>query len=130
MKSTADMELTMQMDNGAMRKVDVVAKGEYKDYSKEALPASVLSNGETKVLYFYASWCPVCKRIDTLLTGWYAGDAKNVATYKINFDDEKALRQKYGVTYQHTFVKIDGEGNVLEINRGPTDDELKVLIQG
>ncbi len=31
----------------------------------------------------------------------------------VDFDTANDLRQKYGVTVQHTFVQVDAEGNEL-----------------
>ena len=52
-----------------------------------------------------------------------------LTTYKIDYDNEKILKQKYGVTYQHTFVKIGGQGNIIKSITGPSDDELKDLLK-
>jgi thiol-disulfide isomerase/thioredoxin len=66
------------------------------------------------VLFFHASWCPTCRTAD-------ADILKNVSTIpsgatiiKVDYDKEVALKQKYGVTTQHTFVEIDTQGNLLE----------------
>ena len=48
--------------------------------------------------------------------------------YKVNYDTETSLKSRYGVTYQHTFVLIDGEGNAIQKLQTPSDAELKALI--
>lgn len=104
--------------------VVVQARGTYTAYSP-----SVLQNGKTKVLFFHATWCPICKEADKKLRDWYdnqGGFAMSV--YQTDYDTEKALKAKYGVTFQHTFVKVDGQGNLLEKLEGPTDDQLKQLL--
>jgi thiol-disulfide isomerase/thioredoxin len=76
------------------------------------------STADKIVLFFYADWCPTCRPIDL--------EFKNslkiplgVEIYRINYNDEdtdeeeKALASKYGVTYQHTFVQVDKEGNEI-----------------
>ncbi len=126
----------MQKDEGTMMKKEdakddtvMMSAGAYKDATASNLPASVLADGKTKVLYFFAAWCPTCKKANQTLTSWYADGKGLLTVYKINYDEEKTLEQKYGVTYQHTFVKVDGQGNMIEKIQGPSDDELKRLLQ-
>lgn len=136
-KTVEDLEVKMmKKDEGAMMKKEDVKEGtammsvgEYKDHTANNLPASVLTDGKTKVLYFFASWCPTCKKANQTLTSWYVDGKGMLTVYKINYDEEKSLEQKYGVTYQHTFVKVDGQGNMIEKIQGPSDEELKRLLQ-
>jgi thioredoxin 1 len=98
--------------------------GAYTDYRSD-----VLTNGQEKVLFFHAAWCPICRTQDTELKAWYGSDAgKFVTTYKVDYDTEKDLKAKYGVTYQHTFVRVDGQGNVLTKVQGPNDEQLTALL--
>ncbi len=114
----------MEKDEGMMKK-----EGAYIDNSSALLADTVLTDGATKVLFFHASWCPTCKAGDATLTSWYTAGGEMVTTYKINYDTEKMLAQKYGVTYQHTFVKVDGQGNMIEKIQGPSNDQLEALLK-
>jgi thioredoxin 1 len=66
------------------------------------------------VLFFHANWCPTCiavnKDIETNL--------KNIPTdltiLKTGYDDEKELKELYGVTAQHTFVQVDNTGKLIK----------------
>lgn len=107
----------MMNDDGTMK------KGDYAAYSD-----AVLADGETKVLFFAASWCPICKIADEKLTTWYSTATPGYSVYKVDYDASSALKAEYGVTYQHTFVLVDGEGKMVRKIQGPTDDELKELI--
>ena len=109
---------TMQPDAAAM------TKGEYVAYRE-----GVIGDGQTSVLFFHATWCPVCKRADTSLRGWYAGDDALLTTYKVDYDTYKELKKRYGITYQHTFVKIDGQGNALGKLEGPSDIDLLAFLR-
>lgn len=101
----------------------------------------VLMNGQTKIIFFHAAWCPACRKADDTLRELYnRGDDLTMSfdelmevlpqysTYKVDYDTEKDLRAKYGVTYQHTFVLVDGQGNALKTVQGPSDDVLKSMI--
>ncbi len=132
-KGTEAMEKAMEKTEGMMeKKEDTMMKkeaGMYKDNTASLLADTVVMDGTTKVLFFHASWCPTCKAADSSLTSMYADGAGKLTTYKINYDTEKALATKYGVTYQHTFVKVDGAGNMIEKIQGPTNDQLTALLQ-
>lgn len=81
--------------------------GVYADYSTEKVAAT----SGTKLLFFYAPWCPQCRELDADITknGLPAG----VTVFKTDYDSNQALRQKYGVTIQTTFVKIDDNGDKI-----------------
>jgi len=68
-------------------------------------------------LYFYANWCPICKReqVDTFAAFNELND-QNLIGFRVNYKDgdddadEKALAQQYGIAYQHTKVILkDGK---------------------
>lgn len=98
--------------------------GSYMTYAD-----AVLRDGREKVLFFHAAWCPTCKKADQQLTSLYGETAYPRSTYRVDYDAETELKQRYGVTYQHTFVLVDGVGNALETIQGPSDAELRALLQ-
>lgn len=132
-KGTETMDKAMEKAEGIMDETnDAMMKkeaGMYKDNTASLLADTVVMDGTTKVLFFHASWCPTCKAADSTLVSMYADEAGKLTTYKINYDTEKALAKKYGVTYQHTFVKVDGKGNMIEKIQGPSNDQLETLLQ-
>ncbi len=68
----------------------------------------------TKVYFFHAPWCPVCKEFDEKITADAGLVPTGVTIIKTDFDSETDLRQKYGVTYQHTFVQVDDSGELVD----------------
>lgn len=115
---------SMMNDDDAMMDDDAqLDAGVYSAYAPD-----VLMNGETKVFFFHAAWCPVCRAADTKLLTWYAENMPTMNLYKVDYDAETALKSKYGVTYQHTFVVVDGEGNALQTVQGPSDAQLMAMI--
>jgi len=81
--------------------------GVYTDYSKQA----VLTTKGTKLLFFYAPWCPQCRAIEASIKK--SGIPNDVTVFKVDYDSNQELRQQYGVVIQTTFVKIDGQGNKI-----------------
>lgn len=65
------------------------------------------------VLFFNATWCPPCKETVDNLQSDPGSIPAGLTIVAVDYDDSMSLRQRYGVTIQHTFVHIDGEGNEL-----------------
>jgi len=97
--------------------------GTYKDYNA----ATVSSTKGTKVLFFHAQWCPQCRQLDSQITT--GPIPENVTIFKVNYDTSQDLRQKYGVTLQTTFVKIDDAGNAVKKYVAYDEPTLAALIR-
>lgn len=101
--------------------------GRYVEYSPTAL---VDATGTRRVLFFYAAWCPTCKPADADFKANSDQIPEDVTVIRVNYNDddtdeaEKALAKKYAVTYQHTYVEIDSEGNTVKVWNGGQLDEL------
>ena len=95
--------------------------GEYKPYSESAFSESF---GKKRVLFFHANWCPECRAADKVLNANLSRIPADVVLFKTDYDTEKALKAKYGVTYQHTYVHVDANGAKLKIWNGGDIDEL------
>lgn len=97
--------------------------GAYKNYSE----SEVAATKGTKVLFFHAQWCPQCRQLDAEITTGPLPE--NVTIFKVNYDTSQALRQKYGVTLQTTFVKIDDAGNLVKKYVAYDEPTLAALIR-
>ena len=120
-------EDTMKKDDTMMKDEPAMMKkaGEYKDYSVEITNAAQAA-GSKVVLFFYAPWCPFCRAADADFQAHGDKIPVGVTVLKTSYDNETALKQKYGVTYQHTFVQIDNNGNlVTKWISGDTDQLAK-----
>jgi thiol-disulfide isomerase/thioredoxin len=82
--------------------------GRYVEYDESALAAAE----GTKVLFFHAPWCPQCRALEASIQE--STIPAGVTIFKVDYDTNQALRQKYGVTIQTTLVKIDDNGNLVE----------------
>jgi thiol-disulfide isomerase/thioredoxin len=110
----------MAMEKEAMMKKDAMSKSSDVMMKKEAgmyNPYSVTNLAQnstgTNVVFFHAPWCPSCKSIDADITTNLAKLPEGFQILKADFDTSTALKQKYGVTSQSTFVKVDKDGNKI-----------------
>ncbi|MFZ2523509.1 MAG: thioredoxin family protein [Minisyncoccia bacterium] len=88
-----------------------VSAGSYEAYSAEKI-----ANAETGdvVLFFHATWCPSCKALNGDIEKNVSTIPTGVTILKTDYDKEVALKKKYGVTYQHTLVQVDKDGNMIK----------------
>jgi len=76
----------------------------------------------TTVVFFYASWCPNCRATVTELNARWDTVNPDITLVIADYDKEKALKAKYGVTYQDTFVLLDDKGGAVKSwNSGGVD---------
>jgi len=142
-QSSPKNDAMMQKESGMMDGKDasvvkqdgeaMMVKGDrYIEYTP-----SVLENtaGNRRVLFFYASWCPTCGPADANFKENVSQIPTDTTVIRVNYNDpetdaeEKALAQKYGITYQHTYVQIDGQGNEVAKWNGGQIDELLTNIK-
>lgn len=108
----------MEKKHDAMMKDDVMMKDEgvmLQKGSYEAYAASKLAkaNEGDVVLFFRASWCPTCRALDSDIKANMSKIPTGLTILDVNYDTETSLKQKYGVTYQHTLVQVDAQGNLI-----------------
>jgi thioredoxin 1 len=77
------------------------------------------------VLFFAADWCPTCQTTKKNLEADPAAIPAGLAIVRVDYDNSDELKQKYGVTTQHTFVQVDADGNeVAKWTGSLTADEI------
>src|SRR3990167_10510704 len=86
--------------------------GSYEAYAPEKV--ALASATHDVVLFFRASWCPTCRAVDADIKANLSKIPGSLAILDVNYDNSTALKQKYGVTYQHTFVQVDKDGNLIK----------------
>jgi thioredoxin 1 len=106
---------SMKKDDHAMTDSSTTASGSQAG-SYQAYDSSKLVNAKTGkvVIFFAASWCPDCRKLDGDITAHLGQIPATTTILKADYDKEVALKQKYGVTYQHTMVQVDQDGNLLK----------------
>lgn len=120
-----DSDSTNQLNNSIADNTDndtTVTEGGLDNDSHDAsgqfvaYDPSLLSNAEDGdvVLFFSAGWCPTCRAFKADLTENLQNIPPDLTILELDFDTELDLRQQYGVTYQHTYVQVDADGNELK----------------
>src|SRR3989344_43333 len=109
-----DSDAMMQKDESVMAEKNnvMMASGSYEVYSPEKV--ALASATHDVVLFFRASWCPTCRALDGDIKASLSKIPSDLAILDVNYDDSSSLKQKYGVTYQHTFVQVDKDGNLIK----------------
>ena len=125
-EGTMKSEDAMMEDEGMMNSEEAVMEQSGPVYAKYS--DGVIGKGQMSILFFHASWCPSCKKADADLKEIYGTGGATVSTYKVDYDTQKDLKEKYGITSQHTFVVINGEGDAVKLIVGPTIDQIKTLV--
>lgn len=97
------------------------SSGSYVDYSSEA----VSSTKGTRLLFFHAPWCPQCRALEKSIE--VGPIPEDVTIFKVDYDSNHQLRQKYEVTIQTTVVLIDDEGERIESFVAYDDPSLEAV---
>ena len=123
----------MDKDEHAKTMSDTNSDSRYVEYSKKAFDNA---SDKRRVLYFYANWCPICRPADANFKENANKIPEDVVVIRVNYNDtdtdqeEKDLAQKYGITYQHTFVQIDSSSDrITAWNGGQVNELLKNIKQ-
>ena len=111
-KEPSESAMAKDPSESAMAEDAAMAKeGAWIDQAAyEADPAKFHEAGDV-VLFFNASWCPTCKATVESLDS--AGVPAGLTVVSVDYDAATDLKKRYGVTVQHTFVQVDGQGNQL-----------------
>ena len=82
------------------------------------------------VLFFNATWCPDCRAINEALTSDPGKIPAGTTVVSVDYDQHADLRQRHGVTMQHTFVQIDSSGEKVRQWTSTSTDGLLKELQG
>lgn len=85
--------------------------GSYEVYDAEKIAMAAVGD---VVLFFHASWCPSCRGLNADIEKNLNVIPAGVTILKTDYDKETELKKKYSVTYQHTLVQVDKDGNMIK----------------
>ena len=85
--------------------------GAYETYDPKLL--AMAATGKV-VLFFHATWCPICHSLDQDIRAHLNQIPEHTTILVVDYDTSASLKQKYGVTVQHTFVQVDKDGGLIK----------------
>jgi thioredoxin 1 len=105
------------------------ASAAINDYDADAVKKAQAA-GKTVLLDFHADWCPVCRKQGPVIQGLLKEDRlKEIAAFKVNYDEEKALKKEMKVTRQSTLIVFKGAKEAARAT-GPTDKAaIRALLE-
>ena len=83
-------------------------------YEGDAQLAELAAKGTT-VVFFYAAWCPNCRATVTELNARWDQVRPGLTLVIADYDKEQALKARFGITYQDTFVLLDKAGKAVDV---------------
>lgn len=93
----------------------------YAAYDETAFGEAV---DQTRVYFFHAGWCPSCRALDRDITANVEHIPTDVVIFKTDYDSNRELRRHFGVTYQHTLVVVDADGELVHKWTGGNFDRI------
>jgi thioredoxin 1 len=84
--------------------------GSYSEYAPEK--KSLAADGAV-VLFFHAPWCPSCRAANADIGANMSAIPPGFHILKVDYDSSLELKKQYGITYQHTFVRVNDRGEML-----------------
>jgi|SRR3989344_1699235 len=116
----------IQKENTGMEKKEYTGNllagttAEYREFT-QADYEQAQQEGKTILLYFYASWCPLCKAEQKeTFTAFNELTDNDIIGFRVNYKDsdtdadEEALAKEFGISYQHTKVILKDGKRVLK----------------
>jgi thioredoxin-like negative regulator of GroEL len=104
-------------------KSEAITKRTFDQKAFEAAQAS----GRSILVEVHAPWCPVCKRQEPILAKLGTTPKfKNMVAFKIDFDSQKDLLQRFNVQKQSTLIVFKGR---KEISRSTGDSNPQSIEQ-
>jgi len=101
---------------------------EIRPYSPDAL-AAARKDGGPVALHFHASWCPTCRAQEKVFNDFKPDASLTLPLLVVDYDKERALKQKLGVRTQSTVIVYRGDKETARV-AGETDPaKLKAALR-
>lgn len=94
----------------------------YEDFAQSKLNLALTEKRPT-ILYFMANWDSASKANDLKIGSWVNADLRGIRGFKVDFDNEAALKKTYNVTAVNTAIFIGTDGKEKMRLSGTLDEE-------
>ncbi len=123
------MKLRPFITSGLLALAAVAAHAlDVQPYSAPAL-AEAQKAGKPLALHFRADWCPTCRAQDKLLAAMKAEPGLDLTVLSVDYDTEKALKQRFGIRTQSTLVVLKGMKETGRSIADTTADGLRATLK-
>ena len=114
-------------DDSATGSDDPGISTRYVDYSSNSLSKATANNGRAVLFFAALAWCPSCQAADRDFKANFDKVTEDVSILKVDYDKDSAMKQKYAITMQDTFIQVDKDGK--EITRWNSGGQgIKALL--
>lgn len=103
------------MKDEGMMNANSALSSRYINYTPDVLAKTEQSGGRTVIFFAALAWCPSCQAADKDFKTNFSKVPTDVTIVIANYDTETALKQKYNITYQDTFVQVDKDGTPITL---------------
>ncbi len=100
----------------------------YLTYS-DAMLAKTRLKGKSILFFAATRWCQSCSELEKEIIERQPEIPEGVTILKVDYDNDKAMNQRYGVTSQHTLVLLDKNGQEVKRWLGGDFDTLLQQIK-
>jgi thiol-disulfide isomerase/thioredoxin len=83
--------------------------------------------GKPILIHIHATWCPTCKKQEPIL-GQLEKERPSLLVYVVDFDRDKPLLRKLGVTSQSTLIVYKGPKEVGRSTGDTTASSIAALV--
>jgi len=146
-ESMSGTESVTETESSTVENLEILTyKGELLAGSLEASPFLVFDEmdylkareaGKNIVLFFYASWCPLCKQeiANAVVPAFNELTRNDVVGFRVNYNDlstnsaERDLAREFQIGYQHTKVLLDTTGTQVREKTQETWSREKYLSE-
>lgn len=95
----------------------------YLDYSDQNLSSSQ-KYGKTLLFFAATVWCSNCIIINEGIKKRDTEIPQDITILKVDYDNDREMKAKYGVTMQTTLILLDNKGNEIKRWIGTDFDDL------
>jgi len=107
----------------------VAAAPAVRPFDQAAFDAAQKS-GKPIIVWVHAPWCPVCREQAKTIARVTADPAyRDMQVFRIDYDTQKPLWQKFGATMQSTVIAFHGKRETARIAHETDDGKVAAVIR-
>lgn len=85
----------------------------YIDYSDEELTSATAEDGRAVLFFAALDWCTSCQAADRDFKANFDEVPTDVSILKVDYDNDSAMKRKYNIVGQDTFIQVEGDGTEI-----------------